>query len=145
MILKSFWLEDISILIRHLKSVTNHLNDLKIKLQLANEQVDIVSTINQANYAFYHNRLKSYKSFEKDDKVIVLAPGSTHKIYARWTSPSIIVEKRSAHSYLVPISDNSVQHIHANKVRRLNLNRVIYQTEMDFGDIENTPIKTYSK
>ncbi|GFT01316.1 hypothetical protein NPIL_288421 [Nephila pilipes] len=64
-------------------------------------------------------------------------------MYARWISPCTIVEKRSAHSYLVQMSDNSVKHIHANKIRKLNIQtnniRVIYEIDIDFGDIENTP------
>ncbi|GFT47846.1 uncharacterized protein NPIL_326691 [Nephila pilipes] len=40
--------------------------------------------------------------------------------------------------------DNSVKHIHANKIRKLNIQtndiRVIYETDIDFDDIENTPV-----
>ncbi|GFT70038.1 hypothetical protein NPIL_328791 [Nephila pilipes] len=101
---------------RQLKSVTNYL---KIKLQhdmkqyqLAAEQVGIASSINQANYSYYPNRLKKYESFEIGDKVIVVAPDSTHNMYARWTTPFTIIGKRSAHSYLVQMPDNSVKHIY---------------------------------
>ncbi|GFT17328.1 hypothetical protein NPIL_268721 [Nephila pilipes] len=79
-ILKDSWTEDISVPIGQLKSVTNYLNDLKIKLQLAAEQAGIASSTNQANNAYYHNRRKKYKSFEIGDKVIVLALDSTHKM-----------------------------------------------------------------
>ncbi|GFU51869.1 hypothetical protein NPIL_584251 [Nephila pilipes] len=77
-------------------------------------------------------------------------------MYTRWTSPCTIVEKRSEHSYSVQMPVNSVKHIHVNKIRKLNIQtnniRVIYKTDIDFGDIENTPAtkhtptgKTYTK
>ncbi|GFU09166.1 retrovirus-related Pol polyprotein from transposon 412 [Nephila pilipes] len=133
-------LKHIPIPIGQLKPVTNYLNDLKIKLQLAAEQAGISSSTNQANYAYYHNRRKKYKSFEIGNKVIVPSPDSTHKMYARCTFPCTIVEKRSAYSYLVQLPDNSVKHIHANKIRNLNIQTnnigVICETDIDFDDIE---------
>ncbi|GFT08050.1 retrovirus-related Pol polyprotein from transposon 412 [Nephila pilipes] len=120
-ILKDFWTKGIPVPIGQLKSVKNYLNDLKIKLQLAAEQAD--------------------------DKVVVLAPDSTHKMYGRWTSCTI-VEKRRAHSYLVQMRDNSVKHIHTNKIRKLNIQTnntgVIYETDIDFGDIENTSVTKHT-
>ncbi|GFS71619.1 hypothetical protein NPIL_620481 [Nephila pilipes] len=117
-ILKDFCAEDIPVPIRKLKSVTNYL---KIKLQLAAEEDGVASSTNQANYIYYNNRLKKYKNFEIGDKVIYLAFVSTHKKYARWTSPCTIVEKRSAPNYLVQMPDNSVKHIYANEIGRLNI------------------------
>ncbi|GFS53041.1 retrovirus-related Pol polyprotein from transposon 412 [Nephila pilipes] len=143
-ILKVSWTENIPVPIGRLKSVTNYLNDLKIKLQLAAEQTGIVSSSNQANYVHYHNRRKKYKSFEISDKVIIFSLNSTHETYARWTFPCIIIKKRSEHSCLVQMPDNSVKHINANKIRKLNIKTnnigVIYETDIDFGDIENTPV-----
>ncbi|GFS85150.1 retrovirus-related Pol polyprotein from transposon 412 [Nephila pilipes] len=118
-ILKDSWTEDIPVPIGQLKSVSYYLNDLKIKLQLVAEQDCIVASTNQANYAYYYNRRKKYKSFKIGD--IALSPDNTHKMYARWTSPCTIIEKRSAHIYLVHMSGNSVKHIHANKIRKLNI------------------------
>ncbi|GFT90883.1 retrovirus-related Pol polyprotein from transposon 412 [Nephila pilipes] len=143
-ILKEFWTEGISVPLGQLKSVTNYLNDLKIKLQLATEQAGIILSSNQANYAYYHNRHKKYENFEIGDKVIVFAPDSTHKMYARWTSPRTIAENRRALRYLVQMPDNSVKHIHANKIRKLNIQNnnieVIYETDIDFYYIENKQV-----
>ncbi|GFS82649.1 hypothetical protein NPIL_700621 [Nephila pilipes] len=65
-------------------------------------------------------------------------------MYARWTSPCTIVEKRSTHDYLVQMPDNNVKHIHAKEIRKLDIQTnnigVIYETDTDFGDIENTPV-----
>ncbi|GFS77299.1 hypothetical protein NPIL_369441, partial [Nephila pilipes] len=90
--------------------ITNYLNDLKIRLQLAAEQAGTASTSKQTNYVFDHNLRKMYKSLEIGDKVIVLVPVSTHKMYARWTSPCTIVEKRRAHSYRVRMPDNNTHY-----------------------------------
>ncbi|GFT02579.1 retrovirus-related Pol polyprotein from transposon 412 [Nephila pilipes] len=143
-ILKDSGTEDIPVPIGQLKSVINYLNDLQIKLKLVAEQAGIAFSSNQMNYAYYHNCRKKYKSFDIGDKVIVLSPDSTHKMYVRWTSPCTIVEKQSAHSYVVQMPDNSVKHNHANKMRKLNIQTnnigVIYKTDIDFGDIENTPV-----
>ncbi|GFU36128.1 hypothetical protein NPIL_431021 [Nephila pilipes] len=79
-ILKHFWTEDIPEPIGQLKSVTHYPNDLKIKLQLVAEQAG--------------------------DKVIVLSLDRTLKMYARWISFCTIVEKQSAHSYLVQMPDD---------------------------------------
>ncbi|GFT14051.1 retrovirus-related Pol polyprotein from transposon 412 [Nephila pilipes] len=123
--------------IRQLKYITNYLNDQKIKLQLAAEHAGVASSTNQANYAYYYNHRKKYKNFEIGDKVIVLAPDGTHKMYVKWASCTI-AEKRNAHSYLVQMPDNNVKHI-ANKIRKLSIQTdnigVIYET-----DIENTPV-----
>ncbi|GFU28215.1 hypothetical protein NPIL_152901 [Nephila pilipes] len=48
---------------------------LKLWFGKGDEQAGIASS-NQANYAYYHNCRKKYKSFEIGDKVIVLAPDS---------------------------------------------------------------------
>ncbi|GFT11422.1 hypothetical protein NPIL_93311 [Nephila pilipes] len=89
-----------------------------------------------------------YKSLEIGDKVIVLVPVSTHKMYARWTSPCTIVEKRRAHSYRVRMPDNIIKHILANKIRRLSIKTnnigVIYETDIDFGEVENTSVTKHT-
>ncbi|GFU07719.1 hypothetical protein NPIL_350821 [Nephila pilipes] len=63
-IAKDSWTEDIPIPIGQLKSVTNDLNDLKIKHQLVAKQGNITPSTNQANYTYYHNCRKKYKCFE---------------------------------------------------------------------------------
>ncbi|GFT20632.1 hypothetical protein NPIL_81911 [Nephila pilipes] len=78
-------LEDISVPLGQLMPVADYFNDLKTKFQFAAEQADIDSSTNEANYAYYHNRLKK--------KV----------------------------------------NIQANNIG------IIYETDIDFGDIENPP------
>ncbi|GFU61580.1 hypothetical protein NPIL_621561 [Nephila pilipes] len=61
-------------------------------------------------------------------------------MYARWTSPCAIVEKRNAYSYSVQIPYNNAKHIHTNKIRKLNIQAnnigVICKTDIYFGNIE---------
>ncbi|GFQ68301.1 integrase_H2C2 domain-containing protein [Trichonephila clavata] len=83
----------------------------------AAEQAKLVSAVQQEKTAYYHNLRSSDRVFKVGEKVIVLIPDSTSKLFARWQGPETIIEKRNPHSFLVKMPDNSTKHIHQNNLR----------------------------
>ncbi|GFT51672.1 hypothetical protein NPIL_495281 [Nephila pilipes] len=63
-------------------------------------------------------------------------------MYAKWTFPWSIVEEQSSLSYLVEMPDNSEKHLHVYKIIQNQTENigVIYESEIDFGDIKNVPV-----
>ncbi|GFY20412.1 retrovirus-related Pol polyprotein from transposon 17.6 [Trichonephila clavipes] len=126
--------------------VSKYLEDLKCKLEKAAEQAKLVSTVQQENMAYYHNLRSSDKVFKVGEKVIVLIPDATSKLFARWQGPATIIEKRNPHSFLVEMPDNSTKHIHQNKLRHYvassNSVNVIFKEEKEFGQVETPPTAT---
>lgn len=144
-ILKSTWTNEMQIPTGQLKSVTDYLNELKAKLEIAAEHAGVTAVGKQEAYSCYRNRKTRHKEFQEGDRVIVLIPDSEHKVYARWTGPVTIVKKKTAYSYLVQMSDGSTKHVHANKIRPFKVSTnnigVIYEVDDDFGEIESIPRK----
>ncbi|GFT85824.1 uncharacterized protein TNCV_4027561 [Trichonephila clavipes] len=110
------------------------------------EQAKFVSTVQQEKLAYYHNLRSSDKVFKVGEKVIVLIPDATSKLFARWQGPATIIEKRNPHSFLVEMPDNSTKHIHQNKLRHYvassNSVNVIFEEEKEFGQVETLPTAT---
>ncbi|GBN31917.1 Transposon Ty3-G Gag-Pol polyprotein [Araneus ventricosus] len=100
----------------------------------------------QNSYALYFNRGKRMKEFKKGELVYLLIPDSTNKLYARWTGPGEIIDRINPHSYKVKLPDGNVRHIHANKIRQFHTRAqtvgVIFEDDVEFGEIHPTPIKT---
>ncbi|GFW12764.1 retrovirus-related Pol polyprotein from transposon opus [Trichonephila clavipes] len=126
--------------------VSKYLEDLKCKLEKAAEQAKLVSTVQQEKMACYHN-LRSYdRVFKVGEKVIVLIPDATSKLFARWQGPATIIEKRNPLSFLVEMPDNSTKHIHQNKLKHYiassNSVNVIFEKEKEFGQVATPPTAT---
>ncbi|GFX79583.1 retrovirus-related Pol polyprotein from transposon 412 [Trichonephila clavipes] len=132
-ILKSTWTGKHNNLQLCTTPVSKYLEDLKCKLEKAAEQAKFVSTVQQEKMAYYHNLRSSDKVFKVGEKVIVLIPDATSKLFARWQGPATIIEKRNPHSFLVEMPDNSTKHIHQNKLRHYvassNSVNVIFEEE----------------
>ncbi|GFY52721.1 retrovirus-related Pol polyprotein from transposon opus [Trichonephila inaurata madagascariensis] len=96
--------------------------------------------------AYYHNLRSSDRVSKVGEKLIVLIPDSTSKLFARWQGPATIIEKRNPHSFLVEMPDNSTKHIHQNKLRHYvassNSANVIFEEEKEFGQVETPPTAT---
>ncbi|GFW46404.1 retrovirus-related Pol polyprotein from transposon 17.6 [Trichonephila clavipes] len=145
-ILKSTWTGKHNNLQLCTTPVSKYLEDLKCKLEKAAEQAKLVSTVQQEKMAYYHNLRSSDKVFKVGEKVIVLIPDATSKLFARWQGPATIIEKRNPHSFLVEMPDNSTKHIHQNKLRHYvassNSVNVIFEEEKEFGQVETPPTAT---
>ncbi|GFY23451.1 integrase_H2C2 domain-containing protein [Trichonephila clavipes] len=145
-ILKSTWTGKHNNLQLCTTPVSKCLEDLKCKLEKAAEQAKLVSMVQQEKMAHYHNLRSSDRVFKVGEKVIVLIPDATSKLFARWQGPTTIIEKRNPHSFLVKMPDNSTKHIHQNKLRYYvvssNSVNVIFEEEKEFGQVETPPIAT---
>ncbi|GFT85886.1 retrovirus-related Pol polyprotein from transposon opus [Trichonephila clavipes] len=145
-ILKSTWTGKHNNLQLCTTPVSKYLEDLKCKLEKAAEQTKLVSTVQQEKMAYYHNLRSSDKVFKVREKVIVLIPDATSKLFARWQGPATIIEKRNPHSFLVEMPDNSTKHIHQNKLRHYvassNSVNVIFEEGKEFGQVETPPTAT---
>ncbi|GFT69755.1 retrovirus-related Pol polyprotein from transposon 412 [Trichonephila clavipes] len=136
-ILKSTWTGKHNNLQFCTTPVSKYLEDLKCKLEKAAEQAKLVSTVQQEKMAYYRNLRSSDRVFKVGEKVKVLIPDATNKLFARWQGPATIIEKRNPHSFLVEMPDNSTKHIHQNKLRHYvassNSVNVIFEEEKEFG------------
>ncbi|GFV20319.1 hypothetical protein TNCV_4140821 [Trichonephila clavipes] len=145
-ILKSTWTGKYNNLQLCTTPVSKYLEDLKCKLEKVAEQAKLVSTVQQEKMAYYHNLRSSDRVFKVGEKVIVLIPDATSKLFARWQGPATIIEKRNPHSFLVEMPDNSTKHIHQNKlmhyVASSNSVNVIFEEEKEFGQVETPPTVT---
>ncbi|GFX27858.1 retrovirus-related Pol polyprotein from transposon 17.6 [Trichonephila clavipes] len=145
-ILKSTWTGKHNNLQLCTTPVSKYLEDLKCKLEKVAEQAKLVSTVQQEKMAYYHNLRSSDRVFKVGEKVIVLIPDATSKLFARWQGPATIIEKRNPHSFLVEMPDNSTKHIHQNKLRHYvassNSVNVIFEEEKEFGQVETPPTAT---
>ncbi|GFU00923.1 hypothetical protein TNCV_3428901 [Trichonephila clavipes] len=144
-VLKSTWTGKHNYLQLCTTPVSKYLEDLKGKLEKAAEQAKLVSMVQQEKMAYYHNLRSSDRVFKVGEKMIVLIPDSTSKLFARWQGPATIIEKWNPHSFLVEMPDNSTKHIHQNKLRHYvassNSVNVIFEEEKEFGQVE-TPTAT---
>ncbi|XP_035218477.1 uncharacterized protein LOC118191743 [Stegodyphus dumicola] len=141
-ILKSTWLGEHDELKFDLKPIHKYLQDLKERLKRAAEQADLTSEIQQGRMAQYYNLRSSSKTFEIGDRVVVLIPDSSNRLYARWQGPAVIKERKNPHSFLVELADGSIKHVHQNKIRkfivRSNAINVMFDGE-EFGEVDNIP------
>ncbi|GFX67916.1 retrovirus-related Pol polyprotein from transposon opus [Trichonephila clavipes] len=145
-ILKSTWTGKHNNLQLCTTPVSKYLEDLKCKLEKAAEQAKLVSTMQQEKMAYYHNLRSSDRVFKVGEKVIVLIPDATSKLFARRQGPATIIEKRNPPSFLIEMPDNSTKHIHQNKLRHYvassNSVNVTFDEEKEFGQVETPPTAT---
>lgn len=144
-ILKNTWSGKLEALQLDTTPVSSYMEKLKAQLEDAAEKAKMTSEIQQERMAHYYNLRSSKKSFMPGDKVIVLIPDSSNKLLARWQGPGVIESKKNEHSFFVKMPDNSVKHVHQNKIREFvstncNTVNVIFEGEEEFGDVESTPL-----
>ena len=91
-ILKDSWACELELLLNLGKSVAVYLQELKENLEIAAEFATKHAMAKQASYAEYYNRRTKNKHFNVGEKVLVLAPDSSNKIYSRWHGPCMITQ-----------------------------------------------------
>ncbi|GBN18461.1 Gag-Pol polyprotein [Araneus ventricosus] len=104
-VLKSSWSGEVPLPTNISQSAVDYLQELKLKMEQAAEQVKIFAERKQQTYADYFNRKTTSKSFMPGDQVYLLIPDSRNKLYARWTGPGEIIKHIPPHSYLVKLPD----------------------------------------
>ncbi|GBO08245.1 hypothetical protein AVEN_26543-1 [Araneus ventricosus] len=104
-ILKSSWSGEVPLPTNISQSAVDYLQELKLKMEQAAEQVKIFAERKQQTYADYFKRKTTSKSFMPGDQIYLLIPDSSNKLYARWTGPGEIIKHIPPHSYLVKLPD----------------------------------------
>ena len=99
------------------KSEIQYMQELKQNLEKARDYADEHATIAQERYVEHYNKKAKDKSFDVGDRVIVLHPDSTNKLYSRWQIGTV-AEVLSPCSYLVDMPDGARRHLHASKLRQ---------------------------
>ncbi|GBM81535.1 hypothetical protein AVEN_174214-1 [Araneus ventricosus] len=131
---------------RETRGPLQHPQELKINLEKPADLASLTTVKKQNSYAHYFNWSKIMKEFKKGELVYLLFPESTNKLYARWTGPGEIIDRVNPHSYKVKLPDGNVRYIHANKIRQFQARAqtvgVIFEDDVEFGEIHPTPIKT---
>ncbi|GBM51203.1 hypothetical protein AVEN_85923-1 [Araneus ventricosus] len=144
-VLKSSCSGEIPLPLNLSNSAVNYLQELKRNLETAADLESLTTAKKQNSYAYYFNRGKRMKEFKKGELVYSFIPDSTNKLYARWTGPGEIIGGVNLHSYKVKLPDGNVLHIHANKIRQFHARTqtvgVIFEADVEFGEIQPTPIK----
>ena len=142
-ILKESWAGETELPPNLSKSAFQYMSEMKENLEVALEYARHHGDLAQANYAKHYNSSAKDKHFEIGDQVVVLTADSTNKLYARWIGLCNILEVRAPYSYLIELSDSSVRHVHANRIRpwvtRLNMVGIIKEDDDDFGDVPYAP------
>ena len=100
------------------KSVSEYLDDLREKLQVAQHYAEENTTRAQKHYVDHYNLRSRDKHFAVGDKCLLLQPTNTaSKVFSRWRGPGEIVEVLSPYSYIVEF-EGVRHHVHANRLRR---------------------------
>ena len=146
-ILKDSWAGELELPPNHGKSVAAYLQELKENLEIAADFVTNHAKAEQASYAEYYNRRTMDKHFNVREKMLILAPGSSNKIYSRWHGPCTITQVRAPYSYVVDMRDGSRRHLHANRIRkfivRTHLVGMIKEDDDEFGKVPLRPTGKY--
>jgi transposase InsO family protein len=74
------------------KSANDYLQELQRNLQLARDYASETASKMQARYVRYYNERSQDKSFQINDRVLILLPDSTNKAFAQWQGPGVIIE-----------------------------------------------------
>ena len=104
-ILKDSWAGELKLPPNLGKSVAAYLQELKENLEIAANNATKHTKAEQASFAEYYNRHMKNKHFNVGEKVIVLAPDFSNKIYSRWHGPCMIMQVRAPYSYVVDMGD----------------------------------------
>ena len=103
--LKDSWAGELELPPNLDKSVAAYLRELKKNLEIAGDFATKLAKAEQASYAEYYNRRTKDKHFNVGEKVLVLAPDSSNKIYSRWHGPCTITQVRATYSHIVDMGD----------------------------------------
>ena len=138
-LLKDTWTGEMTVPPSISKSGEEYLQILKERLEEAKIKALENSDVNQKAYTSQYNLRSMDKTFEIGENILILMADSENKLYSNWT-PGIIQQKKSPYSYIVQTSDGRIKHLHANKLRKLNMRvqaiGVINGEDTDFGDID---------
>jgi len=102
-------------------------------------------TKSQTKYVENCNKGRMYKTFDPDDKVLILQPDSTHKHLCQWTGPVTVLNRlrEGSNSYRILFPDGGIKIIHADNLRLfisdVKTVGVVFEDEEDFGNIVFTP------
>ncbi|GBN53329.1 hypothetical protein AVEN_100400-1 [Araneus ventricosus] len=86
-VLKSSWAGEVPLPTNISQSVVDYLQELKLKMEQAAEQVLIFAERKQHSYADYLNRKTTSQWFMPGDQVYLIIPDSKNKLHAPWTGP----------------------------------------------------------
>jgi hypothetical protein len=123
------------------KTEVQYMKELKNNLEIAREYASEHAAIAQEKYVTHYNKNAVDKSFSVDDRVVVLHPDSTNKLYSRWQIGTVS-EVLSPYSYLVDMPDGARRHLHANKLRpcTARAQSVILDRDREFGRVLALPM-----
>jgi ribosomal protein L21E len=125
------------------ETIPQYLRGLKMRLERAAEQAKITTQIQQERMANHYNLRSSCKKFKEGDRVVMLIPDDSNKLYARWQGPGKIIKEVRPHSFLVELENGSVRHVHQNKLRefivRNSAVNIILEGEEEFGEVDPVP------
>ena len=120
-ILKESWCEGKTLPLNLRKSTTDFLNDLRQKLEIAQDYAQSHFDREQHRYVTRYNLRSADKHFTEGEQVLIFHKDSTaNRVFSRWKGPATVVDVISPYSYLVEV-DGACRVFHTNHLCKFHL------------------------
>ena len=103
------------------KDVITYINNLRDQLS-RNQQAskEHALKMHSKTKALFDQRATKDKKFELGQKVLILEPDDTRKLYARWSEPREVIECIDNRNYRIKLDNNASKIFHVNQLRAYN-------------------------
>jgi hypothetical protein len=99
-------------------NVLSYVNDLCKRLSLTRELASKYALIeHERTKSWYDKHCTPEKTFKAGDKVLILEPVDSRKMFAKWSEPAEIVKPSGLRTYEVRLADDTVKSFHVNQLR----------------------------
>jgi hypothetical protein len=101
------------------KNVLKYLTDLRERIEI-NRDLATQQAIKSHKRirAWYNKNANANKTFSTGDKVIILEPDDTRKLFARFSEPKTVEKQLDDRNYLIRLSDDVTKVFHVNQLRK---------------------------
>ena len=141
-ILRDTWSDREHVPVNLDRSSLDYLDKLRTELKTMHEIAVNNAEKQQSIYTEQYNKQTRVKTFDVNDKVLVLAPDSSNKLKSRWMSGTVVKAVDNC-SYSVATTDGAVRVVHASMLRPFLANvaavGVMFDQDSDFGPVLYDP------
>ena len=121
--IKADFIEELDGNERKLKSdVISYITDLRTKIRVNQELSRHHALASHAKTKkWFDKNCSPNKKFEPGDKILVLEPTDSRKLFARWSDPKTVVRRIDDRNYEIAMDENNaVKTFHVNQLRKYN-------------------------
>ena len=103
------------------RNVLAYLADLKQQISLSREMAEKHATaVQDKTKKWYDRKSSAEKNIQPNEKVLVLIPDDTRKLFARWSEPITVLRRVNERNYELALGNGTLKIFHVNKLRRYN-------------------------